>query len=333
MKHALIVLAALTTLSLPPACHAEDPAAVDLVELRLRFTEDQELTLTTTVEQHTTLTRSNRKSESNQTTAITMALKVLSVDDGAATVKVTIKAIALKRDTGGSWSYEYDSENPPDEVRRDIAAYAAVVGKTFTMKLMPTGQVAELEGHRAIVKAIRRAVPDRFIVEGMRDVIIDEPVRRFGEDGLTQAIEGAFGFACNTPVAVGGTWTRTIAIDYGIPVIADETYTLTGRCDGTVTIAREAALGPQEYGERKDGASLKSKYEVSGRQKGTLSVDEATGCVLKTTIIQELHGKRITSVRRARKEDVVPIESKATITIEIKEPPPEEETKDVPEAD
>lgn len=318
MKKTLAIAAILTILALLSPTRA---AAADKLDLKLQFEKAQQLTLTTTVEQNTTRTWNDQERESKGTTSTTMGLNVLSVaDGGTATIKVTIKSIVLKRE-GGRRSFEYDSDNPPDEVPRRAAPYAALVGKTFTMKLTPTGQVTDLEGVEAMLKAAEDAVP-----EGGRgrQWLIGEVKRRFGEDGLKQTMEGAFGFLPTKPVAVGDSWKRTIATDNGVPVIAEQTYTLAKRGEGTATIELKATLKPH-----KDGAATRRgrgtvKYEVSGTQKGTLTVDEATGCLFKVTIAQKLEGKMLMSgFRGDDTERSMPIKSEATVTVETKRQKPD----------
>ena len=304
-------------------------AAADKLDLKLQFQKEGELTLVTTVEQKTTRTWNDQERESKETTSTVIGLVVVSVDDdGTATIKATSWAIALKSE-GGRRSFEYDSLNPPDEVPRRAAPYAALLRKTFTMKLTPTGKVSDLEGVKAMLKAAEDAVPQ----EGRgRQWLIGEVKRRFGEDGLKQTMEAAFAFLPTEPVAVGDSWKRTIAGDNGVPVIAEQTYTLTKRAEGTATIELKATLKPHEGGAAPRPGRGTVKYEISGTQKGTLTVDEATGCLFKTTIAQELKGKMVMSgFRGDDTERSMPVKSEATITVETHQQQMEEDTEDTPE--
>jgi hypothetical protein len=298
------------------------------VELGLRFSEGQQLTLTRTVEQDTTRTWNDQARESKETTSTTLALNVVSVgDDGTATIEVTIKAVALKS-TGGRTPYEYDSANPPTEVPRPAAPFAAVVGQTFTMKLTPGGKVPGFEGVDALLKAAQDAIPD----EGRgRQWRRERLTHTFSEAALRQTMEGVFGFLPDKAVAVGDSWTRTTSTDDGIPVAAEETYTLTKRNEGTATITIEAKLKPQERAEGEGGDAAAGqgpppvRYDVTGTEKGTITVDEATGCLFKTAITQELEGKTVMSgFRGDNTERSVPIKSKIAVTVETQ---PEQQEK------
>ena len=300
------------------------------LELKLHFTEGQRLTLTTAVAQETTRTWNNQERTSKETTSTTWALKVLGVDDdGTATVEVTLGAIAMKSD-GGRMSYEYDSANPPDEMPRAAAPYAAVVGKTFTMKLTSGGKVTGFEGVDALLKAAQDAIPDEGRGRGRWGR--DRMAATFSEDALKQTMEGVFGFLPGEAVAVGGSWTRTVDADHGVPVLAEEKYTLTKLEEGTATIELEAKLKPQEKDDEAEGPRV--TYDVTGTLKGTVAVDEATGCLFKTVIAQELKGDTIMSgFRGDDTERTTPITSKATITVEAKETQPDNETEGTPDSE
>ena len=100
-------------------------------ELKLHFEEGQQFTLTTTVAQTSTSWWNDEEQVWANTTSTTMALDVFDVDDeGTAYMKVTVQSIAIKSDSG-RWSYEYDSDNPPDEVPRPAAAFAAMEGLKY----------------------------------------------------------------------------------------------------------------------------------------------------------------------------------------------------------
>jgi len=336
MKRAIpILIVLLFCLSFVPRSASAGEENGDKVELRLRFTDGQQLTLTKTVEQNTTRTWNDEERESKKTTSMTMALDVFSVDDdGTAYMKVTIESIALKRRDGGRWSY--DSANAPDldEVPPPAVPFAAMVGEAFMMYLTADGEVTEFEGVGKMLMVVTGKLDNADRAWGAAE----ELARHFAEEALKRTFEGIFGFVPDEPVAVGDSWTRTINTDHGIPVAAEEKYTLTERSEGTATIELEAKLKPQERPEDEgdDAATGRGRgtvwYDVTGTQKGTLTVDEATGCLFKTAVTRELEGKMVTSgFRGGDTERSMPVKSKTAITVETHQQEQEAEAEDAPE--
>jgi hypothetical protein len=329
---ALIAVLAVSFLLTPgTGAGAEEKAA-----LKLHFEKGQELTLTTSVAETTTTWWNDEEGQLENTTSMTTLLDVTGVDDdGTATMKVTIKSIALKSDSG-RWSYDYDSENPPDEVPPPAAAFAAIVGKSFTMRLTAGGEVAGFEGVDKMLEETQSTLPSD---ERRRRWGSDRLARSFSEEALKQTFDGIFGFLPDEPVAVGDSWTRTIAVDHGIPVTAEEKYTLTERKDGTATITLEGKLKPQENAAPRRMGRGTVKHDVTGTEKGTLTVDEAAGCVFKSAITEKLEGKiTMSGFRGDNTERSTDVKSEATITVETKQQPEKEaeektETEEKPEAE
>jgi hypothetical protein len=320
---ALIAVLAVSLLLVPAASQG----AEEKVELKLHFEKGQQFTLTTAVEQDMATMWNDEQRDSKNITSITMALDVFSVaDDGTAYMKATIKSIALKSDSG-RWSYEYDSDNPPDEIPRPAAAFAAMVGEAFMMRLTPTGKVAEFEGVGKMLAEVEGKLGDD---ERRRRWGAERLSRHFSESALKQTFEGAFGFLPAEAVAVGDSWTRTAGSDHGIPVTAEEKYTLTERKDGTAAITLEATLEPYEDETPRHRTGYEASYEISGTRKGTVSVDEATGCLFKTTMTEKVEGKlTLSGGRGGNAERSMDVKSEATITIETQQP--EENAEETPE--
>ncbi|MHC4607006.1 MAG: DUF6263 family protein [Planctomycetota bacterium] len=143
--------------------------------------------------------------ENNQDVCYKQKQEVLEVDDdGVITVKSTYEAVSLKMT--GLLESEYDSEKdeePPDDLFS--ALLSGFVGKSFTMKMTPRGEVKEVKGMEEIVNEVFEGLEDTEggdMFSGMTEMIKET----FSDDKVKEMIQHSYALFPDTPVAEGDTW-------------------------------------------------------------------------------------------------------------------------------
>jgi hypothetical protein len=241
--------------------------------------------------------------------------KVTDVDDeGAMTIKASFGPVYMKVE-GPQGTFEYDSEDPPDEVPLPAQGMAALVGCSFTVKFTPEGKIEELTGVDEMFDKIIEAIelPD----EQMKDQMIEDMKKQFGGDALKEMMENMTAIFPDEPVGVGDFWKQKMAITRGFPMIIESTFTLAGREDGVAELEVESTIQPNPDAEPMKMGGMTMKIKLKGTQEGTLKIDEATGWFVEGKITQEMEGEMVMSGAPGMEEEMsLPMRIKSTITFE-----------------
>jgi hypothetical protein len=105
----------------------------------------------------------------------------------------------------------------------------------------------------------------------------------------------------------------------GFPLVVSTTYTLAERKDGVATLNVEATLKSNPDGKPMEMGPMTIKHELKGTQKGTITIDEATGWYAGGEMTQELEGKMTMSGAPGQTEEAsIPISIKSTVTFKTK---------------
>ncbi len=313
MKKLLAVATVLAVLVLLSSATAR--AGDDKINFAFHLEEGQSYKLLVTTDQEILQQVQGREMKVRQTLGIGYTFAVTDVDDeGTATIDVTFGPVSTKVDTSMG-TFEYDSEDPPDEVPMPAQNMAALLGKSFTMKLTTKGEVAEVTGTEALLNEMLELID---VPEGpIKDKMIEDVKKQFGEAGLKETMGNRTAIFPDQPVGIGDSWTRTVTVSAGLPMVTETTYTLVGRDDGIATIEIEATVKANPDAEPISMGPMTMRYELEGTQEGTLKIDEATGWYAEGTMTKNLEGKVIMSGMPGQEGEMpIAMTVKSTITFE-----------------
>ncbi len=316
MKRTGVAITAIVALALVllPRC---GQAAEDKVELRFRLEEGESYKLRVTIEQEIVQWIEGEEQEISQTIGIGETFTVKDVDDeGTMTVEVTFGPMAMKME-GPQGTFEYDSEDPPNDVPLLAQGLAAMVGSSFTMKLTPEGRVTDLKG---VDKMFERIFESLDLPEGpIKDSIVESLKNQFGDEALKEMMGNIMTGLPDKPVGIGDSWSHTIVLTKGFPMIIKYTSTLTARKDGVATIKVESTIKSNPDAPPMKMGPMTMKYKFKGSQNGTFRLDEATGWFVEGEVKQEMSGEIImTGIPGQTEEQSLPILIEGVIKLESK---------------
>ncbi len=224
----------------------------------------------------------------DQTIGLDYAYTVDSVDaDGNLTVGVTYEAARFEQE-GATGSVIYDSETSAD-VPAEAVGYAALVGSGFEIELAPNGQVLAIDGVDELMSSM---LDDLDLPPGPEsDVLRDTLESTFGEEALVAGLEQSLNFYPDGPVAVGDSWDAEQSLNVGFAFVANTTWTLVDRRDGLATIEVVSTIESDPDAEPLDLGVIQVEMSLAGEQSGELVIDEATGWVVQSRLVQELSGQ------------------------------------------
>jgi len=221
---------------------------------------------------------------------------VKSIDDlGIAMVDCTVNRVKVSQKLGYGQDVDYDSADENKQVipkakgMDDIAyAYArsmrAYLDSTFTVKIMPCGQVLEIVG----ADIVQWNVSKKLMREMGREISSDRTeagIAGWGEEVLRHLFLNPLPIYSKQPIGPGDSWTRNEKVPdrdkQGATNVTDSykhewTWTLKERKAGMATIKVDEQL----IKEADPTVPVWSSH-------GTLEIDEATGRILHSTTRQE----------------------------------------------
>ncbi|KPK90133.1 hypothetical protein AMJ80_08840 [bacterium SM23_31] len=208
--------------------------------------------------------------------------------DQIATMSVTFKDLAFKMSMtgapGAEQSLEYDSQKQTTPTDPAVKVFAAMVGKSYNMKLASNGHVEEVQGLKEIFSGVMSAAGagGAMSFEGLLD-----------ENSIRQSAAGIFEIFPENPVRIGDTWTKNTAISAGGFLTFDltDTYTLKARSDGMSTVEINGTIKAKPGGALPFASGeMDVNVNMNGIKKGTHVISEETGWMKEGTISQTITG-------------------------------------------
>jgi hypothetical protein len=305
-----VLVVAFAVLS-PGLCRADDAKA----DLRLRFEQGKTYALVLSVQQSIRQLVDGQEQHIAQTVKIGQTFKVEDIDaDGVATIKVTFGPLAMRTQMG-ELGIEYDSDNPPDEILPAARPLAAMVGRSFTLRLKPDGTLVELKGVDAMLEA---ALGTIALTDAQKERLRASLEQQFGDEALKELMTSTFKYLPDEPVGVGDTWTSAAATERGYPAVFETVYKLLARKDGVATIEAKTKITSNPEGPPQKMGAATVRYKLEGTQEGTFEIDEATGWYVGGKLTQKVQGEMMVSGLPGQaegEEEPVPIIIESTIAL------------------
>ena len=250
-----------------------------------------------------------------QTIGIGVDLDVNDVD-GSGNMLVYHKYSWIQfRQKGPVGEIVYDSAKKDVRVPAGAEGFAALVGEGYLMKLTPRGRVVEVKGAERMAANVRRKLPPGRTGDQMM-----KPLGRyFTEKAIKEGTEASMGIYPDKPVGVGDSWNTKIVLSQGFAVIVESEWAVKGRKEGVATVGIVSTIKPNPKAEPLDMGVMKMSYQLSGKQDGTMQLQESTGMVLSSKMDQEISGEVKMVIasgdpgRTAGQETVIPMTMKSTV--------------------
>jgi len=309
----LRTVAALLALALSAGC-GKSP---EKVRLRIRLEPGKSYVLRFVTDQDISQTMMNRQQNMKQTMDMTMTYDVRGVDDaGVADVKVAYSAIRFKQ-SGPMGTVEYDSAKPPKTLPPQARAFSALVGQSITMKLSPRGRISDIQGAGALIDKIFKSMNPP---KGRMSTMVRKGLKeQFGEESMKDMMQQMMALYPEKPVGVGDSWSSTMTVSKGFPMVMEHTWTLTGVEDGSALVAVSSQIKPNLDAVPIRVGPINMTHRFTGEQKGTLKIDLNTGWITSGDMTQSFSGAIKMEGGPGKKQNMsMPMSIKGKIRIESK---------------
>lgn len=289
--------------------------AAEKTQYKLKFEKGQKYYLRMTTEQKITQTIMGKEQTVDQNVGIGADFDINDVDAGGNTwARYTYRWVKFAQKTPMG-EMAYDSSNKDASVPPMGLGFAALLGEGFSLKMTPTGQVAELKD----LDKMRSNIQKKFADGPMRELMIKSMEKYTSEEAVKESTESSMAIYPDRPVGIGDSWSRTIVLSSSAAMILENTWTLKGRKDGVAAIEVVSIIKPNPKAEPVDMGAMKMSYRLSGKQQGLIEMDESTGRMIRSKMNQELSGD--VAIKNAATPDapdmILPMKIKATTSTEM----------------
>jgi len=224
----------------------------------------------------------------DQSIGMEMAIDWLKQHDNG-DIDASLKYTWMKfKQSGGGMTIDYDSATSRGDPQPLAMGFAALVGTGFEITLAPSGEARSVRG---IDRMVKQVVDNLKGPAPMRDAVAAEMRKQMTDEKLMRDVGTLTAMFPDEPVGVGDVWRMRQSGEIMFKVNMHNTWKLIERKDGVATIELTSYIEPLGAGEQKgpDGSTM--RFQLEGKQQGTMQVDEATGLTIRSDLTQALEGE------------------------------------------
>jgi len=275
--------------------------------------------------------------------------RIESVDErGGAVIDVTFLRVRVD-ERGGANALSYDSDSAPAG-EPPPTPFAALVGRSYTKFVASDGTIRRIEGASRLIEEMLDVLLDesgavasragaatgtgtsdaagpattasRLVPAAYRELLRTQ----FDEDALRDLEQASTPIFPAHPVGAGDSWENRVVVRRVAPMTLTNTYRVVRLAAGELVVDLTSIVEPNpdpaiaETNALPDEptATIATRVRLSGRQKGSLWIDDETGLVLAATIHQELIGTRSVAVvgNAEPREDPISIRGTTRIVVD-----------------
>ncbi len=203
-----------------------------------------------------------------------LGMEVLEVNSGGDMLaKLTLHSLLMRVSAPGGQILDFDSTAPWQISNASNLILAALPGLNYTVRCSPNGQVLETKGLDEYIRQIDQKLPD--LPE--KKSLLKNVQSRLSFVALMGLAAKADFFPLG-PVAAGDSWHGTSNWDYlGMSLVSEDTFQLAQLDEEGALVQAEAVLRPVTAGDQ----------QFSGRQRGEIRINPATGWPVRLRLEQE----------------------------------------------
>jgi hypothetical protein len=256
-------------------------SAQDKAELKWTFVKGRELTYKQTQKQTMEFAGTAMEQESAQTQVWTV--KDVAAD-GTATIETKCVAVAAKG--SGAMEFEYDSEKDKEVPENpQVAMMAKMLGKSFTLKMTPSGKIVEMKGFDALVEEMLKDMGED--AGPMKEML----KQMLSDDSMKSMMQQLAPMLPEKPVGAGDAWKNDFTLKF--PMIGGMKFgvasSLTELKDGQAKIAQDWTIELKEDGGADPDNPLGGLVKITdskGKAQIVFSVEK--GCFVSQKMTMDL---------------------------------------------
>jgi len=252
---------------------------------RHKFEEGKSYYVKQVTEQKTTTVVDGKEQVQEKIIALGFNFNITEIDfDGNAWVSCEYDWTKIYAKNAQS-EVSFDSSKETLTVHPAVVGYKLMVGRSFYLNITPQGKVKKVNGLNTIRSYIKNAIPSG----PMREKTLASMAALLAEEGVKRLFENFMAIFPEKEVGVGQYWDRTLSLSTkDSKSIHKKRWTLKSRKDGVSLIEFESTLKPEPLKMSKEQRGEQVRYEMSGTNRGWIKVEESTGRIIRSEIVEDV---------------------------------------------
>ncbi len=267
------------------------PSQNQVVSIKLNLQQGETYGLETTMTQTIYQTVEGESQVITQTYRIGYSVQVVKVEpNGNIAARAQFSSIAMKMNAPGMGEIAYDSASTTTSTSPETqavgAVFGAMVGKSFSMTITPTGTVQNVTGLEELVNSILDSLglSEEELASSKQTL-----EQQFSAEAQQEAWSSSLDYLPSGPVSVGQSWKKQASLAQGFPILLETSYSLKDLKSGVATIDVSSTI-QSATDANMDLQGLGISYQLSGTQVGTIQVRLSTGWIAKASMQQSISG-------------------------------------------
>ncbi|MHC4110005.1 MAG: DUF6263 family protein [Planctomycetota bacterium] len=286
------------------------------IKYQMRYKAGEKYYLRIVTEQKISQNISGQAQNIEQTIGLGYDFDVKNVEpNGNAWVSYTYRwAKFIQSGVGGK--VVYDSSEKGLTVPPMAQGFAALLGESFSLKITLQGRVEAVEGLQTVRSNVGNKLPDGPMKEAMI-VLLQQFIN---EEGIKELTESSMAIYPEKPVGIGDSWKNTVAMTQGAAMTLENESLLKDRRNGVSFIEVRSNIKSNPKADPMVMGSTKVSYDLSGKQKGLIEIEESTGRLIRSKTNQEVSGQiKVELAGQQSQEQTIPVKIDGVITCEMTE--------------
>lgn len=246
-------------------------------KLKFKPKQGEKYDAVTTIKSSITQSMMGQKMEINTIYAIDMLYEISKVAENSA-INMTYEKLAMDMNVMGQNIRMSTDES--DNSKPGSKTLNAIKGSTISVSLSPQGKVLEVKGTDELAERLG----------GASEMEKETLKTFFNKESLKSTMEQSFNFFPDKPIKAGDAWEKAVTVSSPYKMISNNKYKLIKVENGLAYIDVSGSVttdGPQSL----ESNGMEMQVNLTGDQQGRFVVDETSGTVKESEIIQNLKGK------------------------------------------
>lgn len=248
-------------------------AAEDAYVLEARFQPGETYTSVMNMEQSMEMNVMGQTIPMTQTQRQEHTMDVVSLEDSVYTIDRTLSRMQMSTESSAIPSQSFDSETDTSAAAMQSNPALALIDLPVRIEMTPKGEVLSVEGVEGMTAKMKESMQTEQQKEMIESALDAESIR--------EAMRSISPYP-ESPVRVGDSWDVSYAMNMGMPIQVDATYTLT-RVEGQTAYTNVSMTMKTPEGGAEMAAGMGAMtMTMDGTSNGTAQFDLPTGIQTQT---------------------------------------------------
>ncbi|HTS43010.1 MAG TPA: DUF6263 family protein [Puia sp.] len=214
------------------------------------------------------------------------AFKVTNKKNSIYELSVTYEQLSMSmKMSNGEINISSDKTDEKDIVSTILRT---ITGKPFMIRMTNTGKIIEVKNLDSVFENLFDKFPQLSLSQ--KQQIKEQLTKAYGEKSLKGSFEMVTAIYTDNPVVTGNSWTVTTKLESGMEANLVTTFQYKEHTDKFNLIIGKGKIKTDDKDAYIQSNGMPIKYNLTGNMNSTIKVDNKTGWVIESKVIEAVSG-------------------------------------------